>query len=204
MENKNTVNENLEWHQKPNNVILALLFIFPVGLYYMWKNEIWTSKTRYIISTIYALAFLANLTSEETPKYGAPVTSIDEINKHFIGIWEVDDEGIGATTFGDKIIDSKWKWDVKSDGTFEWYTKQRIMTDEIISWNKFKWETNNEDCIWEAIENTTSDNKKLYGVYIKCNPNDVFPLERTFPMKGSKYIFSISDGDHIQDLWKVN
>ena len=46
-----------EWHHKPKNVILLLFSLFPLGLYYMWKNKMWTVGTRWLI-TIGFLYFL--------------------------------------------------------------------------------------------------------------------------------------------------
>ena len=38
---------NLKWYQKPNGAIGMLILFYPVGLYLMWKNEMWTKKTKY-------------------------------------------------------------------------------------------------------------------------------------------------------------
>lgn len=48
----------LKWHQKQSYVIILLILFFPLGLYYMWKNEIWTMKTRWIITIIFIIAML--------------------------------------------------------------------------------------------------------------------------------------------------
>ena len=46
---------NLKWHQKPSGVIVLLILFFPVGLLLMWKNELWTKQTRWIITGILAV-----------------------------------------------------------------------------------------------------------------------------------------------------
>ncbi len=56
MENKT----ELKWHQKTTPVILLLIFFFPVGLYLMWKNEMWSKSTRWIVTGIFAFAVIAN------------------------------------------------------------------------------------------------------------------------------------------------
>ena len=48
----------LKWHQKPTGVILLLIFFLPLGLYFMWKNALWTKKTRFIISGIIFFIFI--------------------------------------------------------------------------------------------------------------------------------------------------
>ena len=52
--------QELKWHQKPKGVIILLIFFFPAGLYLMWKNELWTKQTRWIITGIIAVLILAN------------------------------------------------------------------------------------------------------------------------------------------------
>lgn len=50
----------LKWYQKPTGVILLLIIFFPVGLYLMWKNDMWTKKTRQIVTAVIAVFLLAN------------------------------------------------------------------------------------------------------------------------------------------------
>jgi hypothetical protein len=49
-----------KWHQKPNSIIVLLIIFFPLGLYFMWKNEIWSIKTRWIITSIFIFAVILN------------------------------------------------------------------------------------------------------------------------------------------------
>ena len=56
MENKT----EKKWYQKPTAVVLLLIFFFPVGLYLMWKHEVWSKTARWIISGVFALAVIAN------------------------------------------------------------------------------------------------------------------------------------------------
>ena len=50
----------IKWYQKPNGVIILLIFFFPVGLYQMWKNKLWTKQTRLIVTAIFAVLIVAN------------------------------------------------------------------------------------------------------------------------------------------------
>ncbi len=50
----------LKWYQKPTGIIILLIVFFPVGLFLMWKNEIWTKKTRWIVTGAIALLFIAS------------------------------------------------------------------------------------------------------------------------------------------------
>ena len=51
---------NLKWYQKTSGVIVLLILFFPVGLYLMWKNDLWTKKTRWIVTSVIALFVIAN------------------------------------------------------------------------------------------------------------------------------------------------
>lgn len=43
---------NLKWHQKPAGVIALLILFFPVGLFLMWKNKLWTPTTRVVVTIV--------------------------------------------------------------------------------------------------------------------------------------------------------
>jgi hypothetical protein len=50
----------LKWFQKQTGIIILLILFFPVGLYLMWKNQLWTKKTRWIVSGVLAVLVIAN------------------------------------------------------------------------------------------------------------------------------------------------
>lgn len=54
------------WYEKPTNVILLLIFFFPVGLYLMWKSGLWTKQTRWIISGVIVLVLIANANNKKS------------------------------------------------------------------------------------------------------------------------------------------
>lgn len=41
---------NLEWFKKKSYIILLLIIFFPLGLYLMWNNKIWTQNIRVLIT----------------------------------------------------------------------------------------------------------------------------------------------------------
>ena len=57
-----------KWHQKPNSIIVLLIIFFPLGLYFMWKNEIWPIKTRWIITSIFIFAVILNAGNKNSSK----------------------------------------------------------------------------------------------------------------------------------------
>ena len=50
-----------KWFQKPITVILFLIFFFPVGLYLMWKNELWSKTVRVVVSVFFGLLVLLSV-----------------------------------------------------------------------------------------------------------------------------------------------
>jgi hypothetical protein len=40
----------LKWYQKQTGIIILLVLFFPIGLYQMWKNKLWTNITRWIVT----------------------------------------------------------------------------------------------------------------------------------------------------------
>lgn len=60
-----------KWYQKPTAVVLLLIFFFPVGLYLMWKNELWTKQTRWIVTAVIAVVIVANAGSNGSSRESA-------------------------------------------------------------------------------------------------------------------------------------
>jgi len=90
MENKT----ELKWHQKTTPVILLLIFFFPVGLYLMWKNEMWSKSTRWIVTGVFAFAVIANANGNKSSNNDSsptnnsqsqtnPCEDMDSYNKGF-------------------------------------------------------------------------------------------------------------------------
>jgi hypothetical protein len=57
---------NLKWYQKTSGVIVLLILFFPVGLYLMWKNELWSKQTRWIVTGVFALMVIANASNSNS------------------------------------------------------------------------------------------------------------------------------------------
>ena len=51
---------SLKWHEKTINIIIFLILFFPIGLYFMWKNNIWSIKIRWMISIFFLLAVVSS------------------------------------------------------------------------------------------------------------------------------------------------
>lgn len=51
-------NKSLSWNQRPSVIILLLIVFFPIGLYLMWKNSLWSKRTRWIVTGVISLVFI--------------------------------------------------------------------------------------------------------------------------------------------------
>jgi hypothetical protein len=63
---------NVKWHQRPFVVIILLLLVLPLGLYFMWKNGLWSKATRWVVTAICVVIAFVNVannygSSEEEP-----------------------------------------------------------------------------------------------------------------------------------------
>jgi hypothetical protein len=50
----------IKWYNKPKSVIILLVLFFPIGLYLMWKNQLWSNKVRWIVSIAFAVIVISN------------------------------------------------------------------------------------------------------------------------------------------------
>ena len=115
----------LKWYQKPTGVIIILLFFFPVGLYLMWKNEIWSKKTRWIVTGTIALAIIANADTKNTSNKSSDSTKSSNIPKIEITVKDVP--GIYNNS------EFHFQLRLNSDGSLEFYTATS-MTPQLGYW----------------------------------------------------------------------
>lgn len=68
----------LKWYQKPITVVLFLIFFFPVGIYLMWKHNLWNKTSRVLVSVFFGLFVIANMgknnTDESTRQVSKKIT----------------------------------------------------------------------------------------------------------------------------------
>ena len=58
--------QNISWNEKPTNVILLLIFFFPIGIYFMWKNGVFSKSIRIILSFIFGLILLNSVSNSDS------------------------------------------------------------------------------------------------------------------------------------------
>ena len=66
----------VKWNEKPIWITLLLLFFFPLGLYFMWKNRVFSKTTRLVVSIFIGLIIVGSMGDQE--KSGAQVR-LDEV-----------------------------------------------------------------------------------------------------------------------------
>ena len=89
----------LKWFQKQTGVIILLILFFPVGLYLMWKNQLWTKKTRWIVSGVIAVLVIANYGKQ--PKSSSYSSSREISLSEAVSIAKQKASGSGKCQFSD-------------------------------------------------------------------------------------------------------
>lgn len=151
-------NQENKWHQNPIVVIALIIFLFPVGLYFMWKNELWSKRTRWIVTTIVALAVIAN--------FGDDTASSSSSSNNYSG------------TYIGEGIDTRTEVYISSSGSFYGDVKDPQTNWTLNSFsgnldgNRLVFEGNNADVQWTGTVsgNTITINMwtDLYGdVYVQ-------------------------------------
>jgi hypothetical protein len=123
-----------KWYQQPLGVGVLLWLFFPVGLYFMWKEKVWTSKTRIIITSVISLFIIAGFAGKKDN------TSIQSEN-----VSSQLNESLSTEETGDCLVGYDWvypsmskptgAWKFSNDGTFNYST---TMFGGMSNWGNWK------------------------------------------------------------------
>jgi hypothetical protein len=69
--------EKVRWYHRKGNVIPLLIFLMPVGIYAMWKGNVFWGWVRWVITIVFVLILIA-VFSDESQKIANTVPSCDE------------------------------------------------------------------------------------------------------------------------------
>jgi micrococcal nuclease len=69
-----------KWYQKPTGIIILLIFFFPVGLYLMWKNELWTKQIRWVVSAAIVIVVIANANNNNSDNSNYQLLAVDNLS----------------------------------------------------------------------------------------------------------------------------
>jgi hypothetical protein len=98
MENKT----ELKWFQKQSGIIILLIIFFPVGLYLMWKNNLWTKKTRWIVTIALLVIVVLGQNGKTTSSSSSSNSSTGEISlDEAVSIAQEKAMGSGHCQFAD-------------------------------------------------------------------------------------------------------
>lgn len=143
----------LKWYQKPTGVIILLIFFFPLGLYLLWKNDIWTKQTRWFITAIIFVVIVANVGNDKSSNSGSK-SSTENIegtksclvgfdwvypsSSNPTGAWKFSSDGtvsFSTTMFGG--FTKRGNWQVNSPGqvkiSYTSSTQGSIPDDQILT-----------------------------------------------------------------------
>lgn len=65
-----------KWYQQPLGVGVLLWLFFPVGLYFMSKEKVWSSKTRIVITSIFSIIIILVAAGENNTNTSATEDNI--------------------------------------------------------------------------------------------------------------------------------
>jgi hypothetical protein len=94
------------WYQNPLGIIILLILFFPIGLYLMWKYEIWSPNIRWVISGVFALLLTINVKNDSI---------FTELKSSFSNV--MDNEYKGVYKF-DNGTDVKGTITISNNGSF--------------------------------------------------------------------------------------
>ena len=67
--------ESTSWYKQEWFIVLTLIFIFPLGLFVMWRFSKWPSIAKTIITVVISVIVLASVTYYGNLKMAVPITS---------------------------------------------------------------------------------------------------------------------------------
>lgn len=92
----------LKWYQKQTGIIILLIIFFPIGLYQMWKNNLWSKKTRWIVTiTLIVLIGLGQNGKKTTYSYSDSSSSTEISLDEAVSIAQEKAMGSGQCQFAD-------------------------------------------------------------------------------------------------------
>ena len=65
--------QSLKWNEKPIPIILLLLLFFPLGLFFMWKNQVFTKTVRVVVSILFTIGIIGSIGGE-----GKSISNVEE------------------------------------------------------------------------------------------------------------------------------
>ncbi len=147
---------DIKWYQKPTGVIILIIFFFPIGLYLMWKNKLWTKQTRWIVTGIFAVLVVANagknnsgsqnetfmnndFYSREATIFGETSRTVVLFRKNEFTNFEnkikiQNERKVNGTTIPSGVTEGKWTWADSTSRTINVELQEGINQDYSGIW----------------------------------------------------------------------
>ena len=191
-----------KWHQNPPTVIALLILFFPLGIYYMWKNNLWSKKTRIIISAILPLGII--LSSGDNSGRNNPTPSlitIEDYKSEIPGkysVCESEDFGMGKTWICMML-------ELKEDGSYIQYEGKYIGSGGDANLSQYKWVSEYKGTWNIEKDENANTGKPFFALNFGTKKGWVIDKDWTNQIKisgklaygGEKYTFRA--GDKLED-----
>ncbi len=82
------------WFDKTWLVVVLCLFIFPVGLYALWKNTKISKGWKIAVTVIIVLIFIGNISGKGSSSSSSTETSEQDASKEWVNVFEFDGNGM--------------------------------------------------------------------------------------------------------------
>lgn len=180
MENQTTIpSQPKKWYQQTGGVVVLLILFFPVGLYLMWKNAVFSKTVRWIITGFFVIAIIANMgrekksdstSSTHSPSNQSAVTNVQQSEPDSKPIVTSDESPAEArSSSSDNSSDDKPSYNKIGDqievGNFSY----------VVNSAKFAKTIGNE-----FIEETADGMFLLVNVTFRNNDNEEHTLDNSF------------------------
>jgi hypothetical protein len=74
----------MKWTEKPSSIILLIILFFPLGIYLMWKNDVFSKRNRVIVTSVFGIIFLSILGGSESNSTDNEILLNELTNGNFI------------------------------------------------------------------------------------------------------------------------
>jgi hypothetical protein len=214
---------NQPWYEKKVTIILLLFFIFPVGLYGLWKGTLFPGKTRWIISIVGCLLFLSVIGNSKDKEKTTPLDATKTENNQSLekNVKPSENEkklSVNGLTFDDsyKTIKTnlqgkgyKFEDEKQLNLQFEWFLEYCSAFDvgrEFVPDKKLG------QLLWKTYNISTSEeqfsaNGHLYGISVLIASDPTNPLVQYITtvksLKTNKILYftlGLAPGANISDL----
>lgn len=158
--------ENSTWYKEEWFIVLSLLFVFPLGLFLMWKFNKWTSTARITITTLIIIIALSSITY-----FGKlQVLTSESPSTETVTVNETKDENKEEDTTKDKDDKNFEKSNKETSGKYqEWFDTVTKGTEDT--------NTNNDtDSNATRLQKAALEKAKVYSEDLHMSKQGIYDI----------------------------